>query len=121
MPEARSGRLTASEGVENTQESSLADIIKEKLNEFKDELITEIKLLIKLEVDEALTKQKEEFDSTFSQLQKRIKKLENDNDDLEQYGRLACFRIEYVPVANEETAEEIFKKTENLQKKFVLI
>ena len=47
MPETRSGRLTASEGVENAQESSLVDIIKEILNEFKNELITVIKLLIK--------------------------------------------------------------------------
>ena len=29
MPETRSGKLTASEGVQNVQESSLADIIKE--------------------------------------------------------------------------------------------
>ena len=58
MPEIRSRKLTASEGVENAQESSLVDNIKEKLNEFKNELITEIKLLIKSEVDEALKKQK---------------------------------------------------------------
>ena len=56
MPETRFGKLTASEGVENTQKISLADIIKEKLNEFKDELLTEIKLLIKSEVDKALKK-----------------------------------------------------------------
>ena len=67
MPETRSVKSTTSEGVENAQEISLADIIKEKLNEFKDELLTEIKLLIKSEVDEALKKQKEEFDSAFSQ------------------------------------------------------
>ena len=54
MPETRSGKLTASEGVENAQEVSLGDIIKEKLNELKDELLTEIKLLIKSEVDKAL-------------------------------------------------------------------
>ena len=83
MPETRSGKLTANEGVQNVQESSLADIIKEKLNEFKDELLTEIKLLIKSEVGKALKKQKEEFHSAFMQLEKRITKLENDNDDLE--------------------------------------
>ena len=118
MPEARSGKLTASEGVENPQEISLADIIKEKLNEFKGELPTEIRLLIKSEVDEALKKQKEKFDSAFTQLEKRIAKLENYNDDLEQYGRRVCLRIEDVLVANEETAEEVFKKTENMLKKF---
>ena len=68
MPEARSGKLTASEGVENAQDVSLGDVIKEKLNEFKDELLTEIKILIKSEVDEALKKQKEELDSAFTQL-----------------------------------------------------
>ena len=41
MPETRSGKLTASDGVENAQESNLTDIIKEKLNEFKNELLTE--------------------------------------------------------------------------------
>ena len=34
------------------------DIITEKLNGFKEELLTEIKLFIKYEVDEALKKQK---------------------------------------------------------------
>ena len=83
MPETRSGKLTASEVVENAQEISLLDIIQKKLNEFKDELLTEIKLLIKSEVDEALKKQNEDFDSAFTQLEKRITKLKNDNDDLE--------------------------------------
>ena len=101
MPGTRSAKLTASEGVENVQEVSLVDIIKEKLKEFKDELLTEIILLIKSEIDEALKKQKEEFDSAFTQLEKRITKLENDDDDLKQYGRRVCLRIENVPVANE--------------------
>ena len=83
MPETRSGKLTASEGVQNAQESTLADIITEKLNGFKDELLTEIKLLIKSEVEEA-KKQKEEFDSAFTQLEERITKLENKKYDLEQ-------------------------------------
>ena len=111
MPETRSGKLTASEGEENALESSLADIITEKLNGFKDELLTEIKLLIKSEVDEVLKKQKD-----FTELEKRITKLENEKYDLEQYGRRFCLRIEDVPVANEETAEEVFKKTEDLLK-----
>ena len=114
MPEIRSGKLTASDGVENAQESSLTDIIKEKLNEFKNELLTKISLLIKSEVDEALKKQKEEFYSAFTQLEKRITKLENDNEDLEQYGRRVYLRIKDVLVANAETAEEILKKTKNL-------
>ena len=50
----------------------------------KDEVLTEIKLLIKSEVDEVLKKQKEEFDSAFTQLEERITKLENKKYDLEQ-------------------------------------
>ena len=117
MPETRFRKLTASEGVENVQESSLADVITEKVNAFKDELLIEIKLLIKSKVDKGLKKQKEEFDSAFTQPEKLITKLENEKDDLKQYGRRVCLRIEDVPAANEETAEEIFKKTENLLKK----
>ena len=58
MPETRSGKLTAREGVENVQESSLADVVAEKVNAFKDELLTEIKLLIKSKVDEGVSKKK---------------------------------------------------------------
>ena len=45
------------------------------MNGFNEELLTEIKLLIKSEVDEGLKNQKEEFDSAFTQLQNwRMKK-----------------------------------------------
>ena len=36
---------------------------------------------------------------------------------MDRYSRRVCLRIEDVPVANEETAEDVFKKTENLLKK----
>ena len=36
---------------------------------------------------------------------------------LKQYGRRVWLRNEDVPVANEQTAEEVFKKTENMLKK----
>ena len=62
----------------NVQEKSLVDIITEKLNGFKEELLPEIKLLIKSEVDEALKEQKEELDTAFTQLEKCITKLENE-------------------------------------------
>ena len=58
MPDTRFRKLTTKEGVENVQESSLPDIITENLNGFKKELLTEIKLLIKSEVNEVLKEQK---------------------------------------------------------------
>ena len=52
-----------------------------------------------------------------AQLEKRITKLDNEKDDLEQYVRRICLTIEDLPVANEETVEEVFKKTQNFLKK----
>ena len=75
MPDTRFRKLTTKQGVENVQESSLPDIITENLNGFKKELLTEIKLLIKSEVDEVLKEQKEKCNSAFTQLQNRITKL----------------------------------------------
>ena len=72
---------------------------------------------MKSEFDKALNKQKEQFDSAFTELEKRITKLGNDNDNLEQCGGRVYLRIEDVPVANEETTEEVFKKIKNLLKK----
>ena len=69
-------------------------------------MLPEIKLLVKSEADKALKKQKEEFDSAFSQLEKGIIKLENEKDDVEQYARPVCLRVEDVPVANEKIVEE---------------
>ena len=40
----------------------------------------------------------------------------NEKDDLEQYGRSVCLRIEDVLVAIKENAEEVFQKIKNLLK-----
>ena len=52
---------------------------------------------------------------------KRLRKLENEKSDLEQYSRRVCLRIEDVPVANEETAEEVLRKLKIYSKRSVLI
>ena len=61
MPDTRSGKFKADEGEQN---SELIQIITSKFNELKQDLITEIKLLIQLEVEKVVKKQKEEFDET---------------------------------------------------------
>ena len=48
------------------------------MNAFNEELLTEIKLLIKPEADKALKKQKEEFDAAATELRKGITKLGNE-------------------------------------------
>ena len=61
MPDTRSGKFKADEGEQN---SELIQIITSKFNELKQDLITEIKLLIQLDVEKVVKKQKEEFDET---------------------------------------------------------
>ena len=78
--------------------------------ELKQDLIIEIKSLIELEVEKVLKKQKEEFDETVMRLQQQITRLELEKDDLEQYGRRVCVRIDNVPAECEETVESIFEK-----------
>ena len=107
MPDTRSGKSKANEGGQN---SELIQIITSKFNELKQDLITEIKLLIQLEVEKFVKKQKEEFDETVIKLQERITTLEQEKDDLEQYGRRVCIRIDDAPVGSEETAESVFEK-----------
>ena len=102
MPDTRSGKSKADEREQN---SELIQIITSKFNELKQDLITEIKLLIQLEVEKVVKKQKEEFDETVVKLQERITTLEQEKDDLEQYGRRVCVRIDDVPVESEETAK----------------
>ena len=107
MPDTRSGKSKADEGERN---SEFFQIITSKFNELKQDLITEIKLLIQLEVEKVVKKQKEEFDVTVIKLQERITTLEQEKDDLETYGRRVCVRIDDVLVESEETAESVFEK-----------
>ena len=50
MPDTRSGKSKADEGEKN---SELIQVITSKFNELEQDLITEIKSLIQLEVEEA--------------------------------------------------------------------
>ena len=63
-----------------------------------------------------MKKQKENFESALHELQKRVIKVEHDHDDLEQYGRRLCVRLEDIPVEKEETADKVFSKAENILK-----
>ena len=79
------------------------------------DLLSEIKDLIHLEVEKAMKKQKENYNSALHELQKRVIKLEHDHD-LEQYGRCLCVRLEDIPVKKDEAADTVFSKAENILK-----
>ena len=55
MPDTRSGKSKADEGEQN---SELIQVITSKFNELKQDLITEIKSLIQLEVEKVVKTQK---------------------------------------------------------------
>ena len=112
MPDTRSGKAIPND----TKELDTVSIIEEKFNEFKVDLLSEIKDLIHLEVEKAMKKQKENYDSPLHELQKRVIKLEHDHDDLEQYGHHLCVRLEDIPVEKDETAEKVFSEAENILK-----
>ena len=98
--------------------------IDEKFNELKNDFLTEIKEQIKNEVTAAINnemKKREELESTVSMLQqhvreyqKRINKLEDDGEELEQYGRRLCLRIDGVPSTDKETSDEVLEKVKSL-------
>ena len=86
-----------------------------KFNGFKIAIIAEIRKQIKQEVSETLeneSKKRKELESTVCMLQERVKnyhkqvhELKASQDELEQYGRWLCIRIDGVPVA--ESSYEI--------------
>ena len=98
--------------------------IDEKFNEIKIDFLTEIKEQIKNEIAAAINnaiKKPEELESTVAMLQqhvreyqKQINKLEDDSEELEQYSRRLCLRIEGVPSAEKETSEEVLEKVKCL-------
>ena len=112
MPETRSGKATPND----TTELDIVSVIEEKSNKFKVNLLSEMNDLIHLEVEKAMKKQKENFDSTLHELQKLFIKLEHDHDDLEQYGRRLCVCLEDIPVEKDEVADKVFSIAENILK-----
>ena len=112
MPETRSGRATPVD----TNEFDIISVIKEKFEELKADLLSEIKEFINLEVEKAMKKQKEEFKSAIDALQERVTNLEHAHDGLEQYGRRLSVLVENIPIATDETADNVLEKVENILK-----
>ena len=87
----------------------------EKFNDSKTAIIAEIRDQIKQEVSVALEKEikkREELESTACMLQEHVKNYQEQvnelkEDELEQYGRWLCVRIDGVPVAENETSNDL--------------
>ena len=93
--------------------------IDKKFNDFKIAIITEIRDQIKQEVSEALEKEikkREELQSTVCMLQEHVKNyqkqvngLKESQNELEQYGRRLCIRTDGVPMAKNETSNDVLQ------------
>ena len=98
--------------------------IDEKIREFKSDLITEIKDPIKTKVSEAIgaeIRKRKELESTVAVLQQHVKTfqkqimvLQSEKEELEQYGRRLCIRIEGVLTTENETSQYILQKVNSL-------
>ena len=91
---------------------------------FKSDFKNEIKDQIKNEVSEAIEveiRKWEELESIVVVLQQHVKHfqkqmsvLQSENEELEQYGRRLCIRVEDVPTTDNETSKEVLKKVQSL-------
>ena len=100
--------------------------IDERFNAFKTDILANLKEQLKNELAEVLTEEfrkREELESTVSVLQnnvqvfqKQITELKQANEELEQYGRRLCLRIEGVPSAENEKSDEVLDKVRSLIK-----
>ena len=89
--------------------------IDEKFNDFKITIIAGIREQIKQGVPKALEKEikkREELESTVCMLQEHVKnyqkqvnELKASQNELEQYGRRLCIKIDGVPMAENETGK----------------
>ena len=68
-------------------------------------------------------KKREELESTVSVLQQdvmicqnQIKEMQQENEELEQYGRRLCLRVHGVPTVDNETSDEVLDKVKPLIK-----
>ena len=101
--------------------------IDQKFNKLKLEFLSELKNQIKKEDSEAIKteiKKREELELPISLLQEHVKNfqkqvsiLECKNEELDQYCRRCCLRIEGVPSVENESSDDVSGKVKSLNTK----
>ena len=100
--------------------------IDDKFSEFNLDNLAELKLQLKIEVAEAFKnelKNKEELGSTVSLLQHhvticqdQITKMQQANEQLDQYGRSLYVRVDGAPTVDNKASDEVLEKMKTLTK-----
>ena len=98
--------------------------IDEIISEFKIDILVELKQQLKIEVVEAFKNEqkiREELKSTVLLLQQHAKiwqnqitELQQEKEELEQYGRRLWVRIGGVPIVDHETLDGVLDKVKSL-------
>ena len=110
----------------NDLKDEILSKVDDKFSEFKLDILAELKQQLKIEVAEAFKNElkiREELESTVSVLQQHVKicqkqitGMQQANEELEQYGRRLCVRIDGVPTVDNETSDEVLDKVKSLIK-----
>ena len=103
-------------------EDEILTKIDEKFSDFKTAIMIEIREQIKQEVSVALEKEiKKREELTVCMLPEHVKnyqeqknELKASQDELEQYGRRLCIRIHGVPVAENETSNNVLQNVRSI-------
>ena len=93
------------------QKDLLREIISEICSALFDSFKKDLKEEMKKEMDEQITKISSEncmFQNQILELKQANVKLENELDELEQYGRCSCIRIDGIPEVSSESSEDVF-------------
>ena len=94
---------------------------EERITKTFNDLINDLKKEMRNEIQNEVSKQCEKLDSENKMLKKQVSELRNLNiknqvetEDLEQYGRRLCLRIDGVPTVQNESSEEVLENVKSL-------
>ena len=99
------------------QQDSLREIISEICSALFGRYKKDLKEEMKKEMDEQITKISSEncmFENQILELKQAYVKLQNELDELEQYGRLSCIRIDGIPEVSNESSADVFNNIVDL-------
>ena len=99
------------------QKDSLREIIIEICSALFDSFKKDLKEEMKKEMDEQITKISSEncmFQNQILELKQANVKLQDELDELEQYGRRSCIRIDGIPEVSNESSEDVFNNIVNM-------
>ena len=94
---------------------------EENLTNSFNNIIADLKKDITKEIENEVTKQCKQLDSENKMLKKQVAELRKanidnqvQNEEIEQYGRRLCLRIDGVPTVKDETSDDVLKYTNSL-------